>query len=59
MPTNVNREEGSMGEIAANPNESEKGAISTSTESEDLSLQKEEAPAGRSKSLGDGATVPC
>ena len=46
-PAKVNREEGSMGEIAANPNESEHGAIPTSTESADLSLQKEEAPAGR------------
>ena len=33
-----------MGEITANPNESKQGAILTSTESADLSLQKEEAP---------------
>ena len=44
-----------MGEIAVNPNESEQGAIPTSTESADLSLQKEEAPAGRLRSLGNGA----
>ena len=50
MPANVNREDGSMGGIAANPNESEPGAIPTSTESADLSLQKEEAPGGRYRS---------